>query len=97
VVKDSDVVALRPRSSFYLRQRLATARSDEELVTMSRELRPMVISLYDAGVAAANVMAVCAVCFDALTRRLLMHALDRSSGVGAEFAWLALGSQARRE
>ena len=97
VVDDVDLVALRTRTSFYLRQRLATARSDEELVTMSRELRPMVISLYDAGVAAANVMAVYAVCVDALTRRLLMHALDRRGGVGAEFAWLALGSQARRE
>ena len=97
VVEDVDLVALRTRSSFYLRQRIATARSDEELVTMSRELRPMVISLYDAGVAAANVMAVYAVCVDALTRRLLTHALDRRGGVGAEFAWLALGSQARRE
>ncbi len=97
VVEDVDLVALRTRSSFYLRQRIATARSDEELVTMSRELRPMVISLYDAGVAAANVMAVYAVCVDALTRRLLTHALVRRGGVGAEFAWLALGSQARRE
>ena len=97
VVEDVDLVALRTRTSFYLRQRIATARSDEELVTMSRELRPMVISLYDAGVAAANVMAVYAVCVDALTRRLLTHALDRRGGVGAEFAWLALGSQARRE
>jgi CBS domain-containing protein len=97
VVEDVDLVALRTRSSFYLRQRIATARSDEELVTMSRELRPMVISLYDAGVAAANVMAVYSVCVDALTRRLLTHALDRRRDVGAEFAWLALGSQARRE
>ena len=97
VVDDVDLVALRTRSSFYLRQRIATARSDEELVTISRELRPMVISLYDAGVAAANVMAVYAVCVDALTRRLLTHALDRRGDVGAEFAWLALGSQARRE
>lgn len=97
VVEDVDLVALRTRSSFYLRQRLATARSDEELVTISRELRPMVVSLFDAGVAAANVMSVYAVCVDALTRRLLTLALDRRGGVGAEFAWLALGSQARRE
>jgi CBS domain-containing protein len=97
VVDEVDLVALRTRSSFYLRQRIATARSDEELVTVSRELRPMVISLFDAGVAAANVMAVYAVCVDALTRRLLKLALDRRGKVGAEFAWLALGSQARRE
>jgi CBS domain-containing protein len=97
VVEDADLVALRTRSSFYLRQRIATARSDEELVTVSRELRPMVVSLFDAGVAAGNVMSVYAVCVDALTRRLLKLALDRRGGVDAEFAWLALGSQARRE
>ena len=97
VVGDVDLVSLRTRSSFWLRQRIATAHSDEELVTVSRELRPMVLSLYDAGVAAGNVMSVYAVCVDALTRRLLTLALDRRSGVGAEFAWLALGSQARRE
>jgi CBS domain-containing protein len=97
VVEDVDLVALRTRSSFYLRQRIATARSDEELVTVSRELRPMVVSLFDAGVAAGNVMSVYAVCVDALARRLLKLALDRRGGVDAEFAWLALGSQARRE
>ncbi len=97
VVEDVDLVALRTRSSFWLRQRIATARSDEELVTVSRELRPMVVSLFDAGVAAGNVMSVYAVCVDALTRRLLKLALDRRGGVDVEFAWLALGSQARRE
>ncbi len=97
VVEDTDLVALRTRTSFYLRHRIATARSDEELVTVSRELRPMVVSLHDARVAAANVMSVYAVCVDALTRRLLQLALDRRGGVDVEFAWLALGSQARRE
>ncbi len=97
VVEDTDLVALRTRSSFYLRHRIATARSDEELVTVARELRPMVVALHDARVAAANVMSVYAVCVDALTRRLLKLALDRRGGVDVEFAWLALGSQARRE
>ena len=97
VVEDTDLVALRTRSSFYLRNRIATARSDEELVTVSRELRPMVVSLHDARVAAANVMSVYAVCVDALTRRLLQLALERRGSVDVEFAWLALGSQARRE
>lgn len=97
VVEDVDLVALRTRSSFYVRQRIATARSDTELVSISRELRPMVISLFDAGVAAANVMSVYSVCVDALTRRLLTLSLDRREAVEVEFAWLALGSQARRE
>jgi CBS domain-containing protein len=97
MVEDVDLVALRTRSSFYLRQRIATARSDEELVTVARELRPMVVSLFDAGVAASNVMSVYSVCVDALTRRLLTLALDRRGGMDVVFAWLALGSQARRE
>jgi CBS domain-containing protein len=97
VVEDVDLVAARTRSSFYVRQRIAAAATDVELVTVSRELRPMVMALHDARVAATNVMAVYSVCVDALTRRLLELAIERRPGVGAEFAWLALGSQARRE
>ena len=57
----------------------------------------MVIALHDAQVAAANVMAVYSVVVDALTRRMLELELDRLGDPGIEFAWLALGSQARRE
>lgn len=97
VVEEVDLVAARTRSSFYLRQRIARAATATELVTVARELRPMVIALHDARVAAANVMAVYAVCIDALTRRFLELAMAEREPVGAEFAWMALGSQARRE
>jgi CBS domain-containing protein len=97
VVEEVDLVAARTRSSFYLRGRIARAASATELVTVAGELRPMVIALHDARVAAANVMAVYAVCVDALTRRLLQLAIAGREPVGADFAWLALGSQARRE
>jgi CBS domain-containing protein len=97
VVEDIDLVAARTRSSFYLRQRITRAASATELVTVAGELRPMVIALHDARVAAANVMAVYAVCVDALTRRLLELGMAERDPVGADFAWLALGSQARRE
>jgi CBS domain-containing protein len=97
VVEDMDLVAVRTRSSFYLRQRITAALSATELAVVARELRPMVISLHEAHVAAANVMAVYAVSVDALTRRLLELAVADRKGPGLEFAWLALGSQARRE
>jgi CBS domain-containing protein len=97
VVEEIDLVAARTRSSFYLRQRITRAASATELVTVAAELRPMVIALHDARVAAANVMAVYAVCVDALTRRLLELAMAERDPVHAHFAWLALGSQARRE
>ena len=97
VVEEVDLVAARTRSSFYLRQRITRAATATELVRVAGELRPMVIALHDARVAAANVMAVFAVCVDALTRRFLELAIAERPPPGADFAWLALGSQARRE
>ncbi len=58
VIEDMDLVALRTRSSFYLRQRISAARTVSELAAVASELRPMVVSLVEARVAAANVMAV---------------------------------------
>jgi len=97
VVENMDLVAARTQSSFYLRQRIAVSRTVAELAVVARELRPMVIALHDARVAAANVMAVYAVVVDALTRRLLELAVLDGARASTEFAWLALGSQARRE
>ncbi|MGO9819338.1 MAG: putative nucleotidyltransferase substrate binding domain-containing protein [Solirubrobacteraceae bacterium] len=97
VVEDMDLVALRTRSSFYLRQRISVARSVSELVRLAAELRPMVVSLVEARVSPANVMAVYSVSVDALTRKMLELELERQGDPGIEFAWLALGSQARRE
>jgi CBS domain-containing protein len=99
IVEDMDLVAVRTRSSFYLRQRIAEARSGAELEMVARELRPMVVALHDSHVAAANAMAVYAVVVDGLTRRALELELARrgADGPPVEFAWLALGSQARRE
>ncbi len=97
VIEDMDLVAARTRSWFYLRQRIAAAGSPGELAGVARELGPMVISLHEAHVAAANVMAVYAVCVDALTRRMLEMVSAAGEPVGVDYAWLAMGSQARRE
>lgn len=97
VVEDMDLAAAQTRSSFFLRRRIARAENVAELVETARELRPTVVSMYDAGVAPANVSGVYSVVVDALTRRLLELALADAGDPGVEFAWLALGSQARRE
>ena len=97
VVEEIDLVAAQSRSPFFLRWRIAQAQSTDELIDAARELRPMVIALHDARVAPVNVAAVYSVVVDALTRRLLDLAADASPDLGVDFAWLALGSQARRE
>jgi len=90
VVEELDLVAAQTRSSFYLRRRIARAQTVEEL-------HPTVIALHDARVAPVDIAAVYSIVVDALTRRLLELAVGAGADPGVEFAWLALGSQARRE
>ena len=83
VVEDLDLVAAQTRSSFFLRQRIAAAAdASTSWSRAARELRPMVIAMHDARVAAANMMAVYAVVVDALTRRLLELAVARGREPG---------------
>ncbi len=98
VVEDIDLIAVHTRSSFFLRRRISRAQSVDDLIAAAAEVRPMVIALHDARIAALNVMAIYSVVVDALTRRLLDLAVaDAGNAPGAAFAWLGLGSQARRE
>ncbi len=97
VIEDLDLVAGQTRSSFFLRQRIARAQRLDELIAAAREMRPTVITMHDSGVAPTSIMAVYAVVVDALTRRLLELTVSELGPPAAEFAWLALGSQARRE
>ena len=71
VVEDIDLIAVHTRSSFFLRRRISRAQSVDDLVAAAAELRPMVIALHDARIAALNVMAIYSIVVDALTRRLL--------------------------
>jgi CBS domain-containing protein len=97
VIEDLDVIAVQTRSSFFLRQRIGRAETVDELVSAAGELRPTVIAMHDASVVASNIMAVYAVVVDALARRLLELTVREAGEPSASFAWLALGSQARRE
>ena len=51
VVEEIDLVAAQTRSSFFLRRRIASAHTVDELIDAGRELRPTVIALHDARVA----------------------------------------------
>lgn len=97
VIDDLDILAGQTRSSFFLRQRIANADSVEELVSAASELRPAVSAMTDARVAALTVMAMYAIVVDAATRRLIELAIAKEGEPPVKFAWLALGSQARRE
>jgi CBS domain-containing protein len=97
VIEDRDLVALHARSYFFLRRRITRAETVDEVVAAGLELPATVIAMADARVATAAILAVRAVVVDALTRRLLELAVGRLGKPSTPFAWLALGSQARRE
>jgi CBS domain-containing protein len=100
VVEAVDLLAVETLSSFYMRRAIARAGSVAELAEAARGLRPAVIALHDARVAASSVSAIYSVVLDALTRRLIELALvtgPHPPPPPAEFSWLALGSQSRRE
>ena len=97
VVEAVDLLAVETLSSFYLRRAIARADSVAELARAAQGLRPAVIALHEARVAASSVAAIYSVVLDALTRRLIELALAAAGEPPAEFSWLALGSQSRRE
>ena len=96
VVRAIDLYAPETRSSFNLRRSIARAASFEQLALEAAGLGAAVVSLHEAQVGAGSIVLAYSVLLDALTRRAIELALA-GAPAPAEFAWLALGSQARRE
>ncbi|HVC85140.1 MAG TPA: putative nucleotidyltransferase substrate binding domain-containing protein [Solirubrobacteraceae bacterium] len=97
VVEDLDLIAVETRNSFYVRRQIAAAGTADELAAAAAQMRPMVVALHDTKLAATNIAAIYSVVLDALTRRVIDLAVAEVGEPDAAFAWLALGSQARRE
>ena len=96
VISDTDLMAVETRTPFHLRRAIASAASVEQLATAVGALPETVIGLHDAKVAAVSISRVIATVHDALARRVIELVIARHPDV-APFAWLALGSAARRE
>jgi CBS domain-containing protein len=97
VVEALDLLAIETLSSFHLRREIAHAERAGDLARAAQGLRPTVIALHEARIAASSIATIYSVILDALTRRLIELALAEVGEPPAEFSWLALGSQARRE
>ena len=97
VIGDSDLVEVQTHSSLSLRRAIARAGEVTELAHVAADLRPMIVSMHRANVAPLDIEAVFSIVSDALTRRALEFAVAEVGEPPVAFAWLALGSQARRE
>ena len=97
VVEDADLVAAETRTSFHLRVAIARASTTDELAGVASELRPTIVALHRARTAPLHIAGIHSVVVDALIRRLIDLAVADAGAAPAPFAWLALGSLARRE
>jgi CBS domain-containing protein len=85
-------------SPFALRREIARAADEQALVeTMLSGLPRLLASLLSAGLAPADVCRALAVQSDTATLRLVELALRRRGPAPVPWAWLGLGSVARRE
>ena len=97
IIEDHDLLAVERSSSFFLRRSIARAGTIDEVVTAASSLRPTVVGMSRGGVPAAEVMSVFSVVADALTAKVLDLVIADAGEPPTRFAWLTLGSQARRE
>jgi CBS domain-containing protein len=97
VVSDNDILAVERRTPFRLRSAVHQATTIEAVQAAARQLPDSIVGLWDARVAPATIGETASVVVDALTRRLVDLAVAEAGEPPTPFAWLALGSHARRE
>src|SRR5215831_496609 len=97
MVTDTDLLGLARQSPFALRSTIERAADTASAVSAARELPAAVAALVDASVDPVDIGHVVAVTIDALARRLLELGVQRLGEPPTGWAWLALGSEARRE
>jgi CBS domain-containing protein len=97
VLSASDLAGLETRSPFALRHAILSAGNEDELVAAAKRLRALFLALLDAGIGPLDVGRVLSLQVDSLTARLVELAMAERGPAPCAWAWLALGSTARRE
>ena len=97
VLSAADLAGLETRSPFALRHAILRAHDEPELAAAALRLRELFLALLDAGIAPLDVGRVLALQVDSITARLIELSIDRRGVPPTGWAWLVLGSTARRE
>ncbi|MDI9895102.1 putative nucleotidyltransferase substrate binding domain-containing protein [Rhodococcus sp. IEGM 1381] len=98
VVEDSDLHAVSTRRSFVVRRAVTSAATSAELADAGRLVPGLVADLFRGGTDAVAVSAILSVVVDSLVRRAVeIEWAARPEVPRHNFAWITLGSVARRE
>jgi CBS domain-containing protein len=97
VLTTSDLVRSRQRDPVYLLQAISRVSTLEDLVLISKELPALVLRLVSEGARAHQVSHILCTISDQVTRQLIQLAEAKLGAAPVPYAWLAFGSQGRRE
>ena len=97
LVSAGDLMGLAYQSPFALRAAILNAPDEAALDAATKDLPTLFLTLVQAGLKAPDIGRVLALACDAVTTRLLDFAIARHGPAPRAWAWLALGSVARRE
>ena len=97
VVDHAALLDLESPSPLILRQQIQRANDVEGIGRAVSDLPRVALRLLDANVEALDVLAVLATATDAVARRLVELAIEQLGRPPVPWAWLSLGSEARRE
>jgi CBS domain-containing protein len=97
VVSAGSLMNLDALSPFALRRSMAAARDEDAVAEAAARVPALFVNLLDAGLDGPAVTRVITVLSDVMTSRLLDLSIGRAGPPPVAFAWLALGSGARKE
>ncbi len=97
VLTAEDLLGLDVRSPIAVRHLILGAKDEDELVRAVRQLPRLFLLLIRAGVPARDLGRVLSLQHDAVVARLVDFSVERHGPALAPWAWLDLGSAARRE
>ena len=97
VLSAADLLGLDARSPIALRHMVFRAANENELVLTVRQLPKLFLLLFRAGVPPRDLGRVLSLQLDAVTARLIDFSIWRHGEAPLSWAWLDLGSAARRE
>jgi len=97
IVTATDLMYLESRTPFALRRSISKATEPGEVIEAARYLPQTVVALIRAGVSAVDLGRVLALATDTAVTRLMELAVAEEGEAPVPWAWMALGSVARRE
>jgi CBS domain-containing protein len=97
LISHVDILGAEGLQPFRMMSEIAGAPTPAALTEIAREVPAAMAAIVSAGLSPIRATEVRSLVTDGLTRRLLEHAQDDIGSAPCEWAWMALGSQGRRE